>query len=688
MSLTAWSYLAAAAAHALVAARLPPGLGDRNRRRLQVALWACFAWAMFIAGHAALQGPVASWLDRGLTLALVVRYAALLLLFEALGEVPRGSWLHRLNRGTTGGAVLLAMLHVVMPAQVGLHSFTGLLLSLLGLVNVEQMIRNTPAAGSRATKFLAVGIGGQVAFDLFLFSQAQLLGSLDLEAWELRGFVVAALMPLVDIGIRRRAQELPTLFVSRQVVFYTTAFLSVGIYLMVMALGGYYVRLHGGTWGEPLRLLFFVGAGVVLALLLLSPTMWRRWRVFVSKHFYRNKYDYRVEWLRFIDTLSAAESGDARVTSIRAIAQIFESPGGLLFLRQEGGDRFEVAACWFEAGPQDRSIPALAASEDLPRFLADRQWVVDLQEYRQKPALYRNIDLPAWLSAEAEGWRIINPLFELDRLVGFLVLQSPPDPFQMTFEDRDLLRTAGRHVATLLAQQAADRKLVESRQFDAFNRFGAFVMHDLKNSVAQLQLLVDNASRHRGNPEFMDDAIETIGNTAARMTRLIEQLQSRDSTSANRPVELASLLDAVSRRSVGRPPGLRYENESAITAAGRECVLADAERLGAVIEHVIRNAQEAAGPGGNVSLGMRVESGTAIITVRDDGPGMDAAFIRDRLFRPFDSTKGSKGMGVGAYQVREYVRQIGGAVEVQSIPGQGTAFLITLPLCQTTSPAS
>jgi len=688
MILTVWSYLAAAVAFALLAVRLPAGLSDQTRRRVRQALWVCCAWSLFTAGHAGAPAPMALWLERCLTLALALRYGALVALFEAVGDVPKGSWLHRLNRWGIAGAIALSILHLLLPGKPALHSLTGLMLAMLGLVNVEQLIRNATVGGLRATKFLAVGLGGQVAFDLFLFSQAQLLGSLDSDSWALRGLVVAALVPLVDIGFRRRAQETPTLFVSRQVVFYTSAFLFVGIYLMVMALGGYYVRLHGGDWGEPLRLLFFAGAGIVLALLLLSPMMWRRWRVFVAKHFYRNKYDYRVEWLRFIDTLSTTGSGDARVTSIRAIAQIFESPGGVLFLREEGGERFDVSATWFEAGPKEFSIPAVGAGEELPRFLADRQWVVDLQEYRQDPALYRNVEVPAWLFEPAEGWRIVNPLFELDDLIGFLVLKSPPDPFQMTFEDRDLLRTAGRHVATLLAQQAADRKLVESRQFDAFNRFGAFVMHDLKNSVAQLQLLVDNAARHRGNPEFMNDAIETIGNTATKMTRLIEQLQRRDSAPTNRPVELTPLLGAVSRRCSGRPPGLHYTEGGDPNDKISAFVLADAERLGAVIEHVIRNAQEAAGAGGSVLLRVNAGSKSAVLTIQDDGPGMDAAFIRDRLFRPFDSTKGSKGMGVGAYQVREYVRQIGGTVEVQSIPGQGTAFLITLPLCQTTSPAS
>ena len=59
--------------------------------------------------------------------------------------------------------------------------------------------------------------------------------------------------------------------------------------------------------------------------------------------------------------------------------------------------------------------------------------------------------------------------------------------------------------------------------------------------------------------------------------------------------------------------------------------------------------------------------------------------MRDHLFRPFHQTKGSRGMGIGAYQAREYVRQVGGDVEVQSSPGAGTRFSITLPLCQSPS---
>ena len=104
------------------------------------------------------------------------------------------------------------------------------------------------------------------------------------------------------------------------------------------------------------------------------------------------------------------------------------------------------------------------------------------------------------------------------------------------------------------------------------------------------------------------------------------------------------------------------------------------ERLTSVIEHVIRNAQEATPPSGTVSVRVEVEGQEARLWVIDTGQGMSASFVRERLFAPFDSTKGAKGMGIGAYQVREYVQALAGRVEVRSVPGAGTQFGIVLPV--------
>jgi putative PEP-CTERM system histidine kinase len=639
------------------------------------------AWCIVLA----LDGDAANlpaWTLLGMD---AVRYLAWFAAMLSLAALPITA---RLRRASTILCIALLVAALLIPiigklAGQPLESgrwmrWGGLLLSLAGFVLIEQLLRNSSSAAVRPLKLCAIGIGGQFAFDLFLYSRAELLMSMDFDAWVARGFVLAALIPVLLIGYRQQAGEQPTLFVSRQVVFYTTSIFAVGIYLMSVSVGGYYVRLHGGSWGDLLRLLFLVGAVLVLAILLVSGNAWRRLKTFISKHFYRNKFDYRAEWLRFINTLSTPVEQDSRLTAIRSIAQIFASPGGVLYMKSETGAQFEMVSTWTELPTASMDVPpAVPSNSGLVEFLDEREWVIDLVEYERAPAMYGHVDLPGWLLKSGNRFRIVEPLLELDELVGFLALQSPPEPFEMTFEDRDLLKTVGRHVATLLAQHAADRKLTESRQFDAFNRFAAFVMHDLKNSVAQLQLLVANAARHRYNPAFMDDAIETIANSVDRMTRLIDQLQTRDPQSLEKPVNIGELLRASVMRSTAREPA----PDLPVVSPG-VLVLADPERLGSVLDHIIRNAQEAAGPAGCVSARLESQKGDVMVSICDNGAGMEADFIRDRLFRPFDSTKGSKGMGIGAYQAREYVRRLNGSIEVQSNPGVGTTFIIRLPQCQ------
>lgn len=636
------------------------------------------AWALLLAGQAFVgRSPmlplyVAETLRNGAWLYALCSIAG--------SNAPRGL------RGLARAAPILALLALpvlsflenrgvqVLPPEL-LLSRMGLATSLLGLILLEQIYRNSGEASRDSLKYFVCGVGALFAYDLFLYSQAELLRGIMADAWNARGAIIAFAAPLIAITVQRQPQWSLEVFVSRQAVFYTTTFMGVGAYLLLMAAGGYYVRQFGGNWGRLGQIVFFGGGLLLLVLLVGSTVLRRRARVFLSKHFYRNKYDYRIEWLRFISTLSSGDNEDVRRTAIAAIAQIFSSPAGILWLADESAARFVPVAAWPARLDEVGRIEALPASADLPAFLARTQWIVDVQELARAPDIYGNFVLPDWLSAE-RGFRIVSPLLQLDRLMGFVLLYDPPPPFELTYEDRDLLKTVGRHVATQIAQQEADRKLTESRQFEAYNRLTAFMMHDLKNSAAQLRLIVDNYERHRRNPEFIDDAIGTIANAVERMTRLIDQLRGSSEPERLTRVDLAEVAREAVRRCSVRPP--RPE----LQACEPALVQANPERLTTVIEHVIRNAQDATRADGSVSVAVTHRAGRAQLVVNDTGQGMDAEFVRDRLFRPFDSTKGAKGMGIGAYQVREYIHRLAGNVEVQSSPGQGTRFTISMPVCE------
>jgi putative PEP-CTERM system histidine kinase len=613
----------------------------------------------------------------------VLRYGAwFLVIADLAGAIGIGRGLILAMHGVWLGALALLGIALVTGTpgssanqQLPLLVYGGMALSLTSLVMLEQVIRNAREMARYSLKYLLIALGAMFAYDLFLFAQAQLVHGIEPASWDARGIVTALTIPLVAIAAQRNPRWSLNIFVSRQVVFYSTSFIAIGVYLLLMAFGGYVIALYGGTWGHAIQLVFFAGAVIVLVVLLASTDVRRRLKVFLTKHFYRNKYDYRVEWLRFIDTLSSSERDvEPGETAIRAIAQIISSPGGLLCLRQESDGRFVPTNSWPRDQYDLQDCPQLAADDELVEFLERRQWVIDVEEYRQSPDVYGNIVLPGPFDTPSR-FRMILPLLHGKRLMGFMALGTPPPPFKPNYEDRDLLKTVGRHVATHLAQHEADRRLAESRQFEAYHRLTAFVMHDLKNLAAQLSLIVANAERHKHNPEFVDDTISTVANSSERMQRLIEQLQGREVRSHLRTVSLPEIAHRASARCGPRLPVPRIDS-----GEGDLTVDADPERLTATLEHVIRNAQDATPEDGSVTVKIRADADACVVTIADTGVGMAESFIKDRLFKPFDTTKGSKGMGIGAFQVREYVLSLGGRVEVGSEPGRGTRFTLLLPL--------
>ncbi|MCH8135680.1 MAG: PEP-CTERM system histidine kinase PrsK, partial [Proteobacteria bacterium] len=429
----------------------------------------------------------------------------------------------------------------------------------------------------------------------------------------------------------------------------------------------------GGDWGTAAQAIFFFGAVTLLALILLSDRIRRRTRVFLSKHFYRNRYDYREEWLRLSETLYSAE--DTRPLAercIQAASQILHSTSGTLLLRQAGADLLlSPVATWNRALPEGISAHA---DDDFATYLKEKKWVVDTAQYKEDPEFYEGLQLPSWL-ADDDSQNIVVPLLLDEELIGILVLEQDKPHIKLTYEDTDLLKIVGRQVAGNLMQQQVSERLTEGKQFQAYSRLTAFLMHDLKNLVAQQSLVVKNAVRHKNNPEFIDDTIDTIANSVSKMKRLITRLTEREREESRRDIKLGELLASVVVEVSDRNP------RPTLHAGEKELILSvDRDRLAAVFSHLLRNAQDACSEDGEITVTMGQSGMTAEIAVQDTGCGMDETFIRERLFRPFESTKGSGGMGIGAYQVREYVHDLQGQLRVESKVGSGTCVTVILPL--------
>jgi putative PEP-CTERM system histidine kinase len=581
----------------------------------------------------------------------------------------------------------------LLPQVIRTLVLTGLVTAIAGLVLLEQVYRSLRTEPRKAVLPLVVGLGALLAYDLFLYSHGLLFKTIHGELWAARGFANLLAVPMLLLAARRNPGWSVDVFVSRHIAFYTTSVVAIGVYLVVMSIAGYGLRVAGGQWGTILQVVFFFGAVILLALIIFSAAVRAQLKVFIAKHFYSNKYDYREEWLKLTRRLAEGENGEPLPQrGLNALVELAGAEGGALWAGADGRDGegyrriattklgSELNFSPADAGQKLSSDPNSAFPDTIPAddpligFLAERRWTVNLAEAVRNPDGHPGLLIPGWLEALGPN-ALVVPFLNQDRLWGLVVLTGPQRIGRLSYEDIDLYRVAGMQIAAVLAQAEADRLLSESRQFEAYNRFAAFIMHDLKNVIAQQSLVVRNAAKYRDDPAFIDDALDTVANSVERMQRLLEQLKRGEGQAQVERVDVGRLIIESVRKCTEREPVPTAES-----LPSNLRLRVDRERLAAVLGHILANAQDATPADGSVRVEAALEAdGGLVIAVVDTGCGMEEEFIRERLFKPFDSTKGTKGMGIGAYQARQFVQALGGDVRITSTPGEGTRFELCFP---------
>jgi putative PEP-CTERM system histidine kinase len=166
----------------------------------------------------------------------------------------------------------------------------------------------------------------------------------------------------------------------------------------------------------------------------------------------------------------------------------------------------------------------------------------------------------------------------------------------------------------------------------------------------------------------------TVGNVVERMNKLLLQLRAGATpVEKPRPVDLEAVIRNVCVAKSEQSTSVDMDLATGVFAMGH------AEQLEHVIGHLVQNALDATAGSGKVSIQLRRVDDAAVIEVADSGVGMTPEFVRDRLFKPFQTTKAT-GMGVGVYESLQYVTGLGGRIQVDSTPNAGTHVRVVLPL--------
>lgn len=655
------------------------GLGWRGGRlgaRLLVAIVLSTLWTLGVAAAVFFDSPVLASFARLVDLGRLCAWAVFLygLLAVVLSQAQRTGRFYFMT--LTGLSVFTATAMIALPGIL-LHLperwriFPSLAVAIWLLVTVDQVYFNFPPGSRWGIKPLALGLASIFAFDVYLYADAYLFGRLDSEIVAVRGLVNAIVVPLFAMSAVRSRDWTFRISVSRDWVFHSAALVASGAYLLLVAGAGYYVRWFGGSWGGALQTALLFCALLLLVLVIFSGSV-RAWlRVVLAKNLFSSRYDYRRAWQRLTQALAAPADGRSlEQAAISALADLVESPGGLLFLIDTVSQKVDLAAQLNSPQPAD----SVTQGEEFAHFMESREWIVDLDEWRNDRQRYEGMEIPPWLATLRDGWLVV-PLMVGKSLLGFVVLFHPRTDLEVDWEVRDLLKMAGRQVASYLAQSRAISALLEAEKFDSFNRMSAFVVHDLKNLVAQLSLMVKNAGRHKDNPEFQADMLMTVENAADRMRALMAQLQNKTPIEQKRTLDVSALCQKVVTACRSERPRVTTELEEDVF------VLAHAQRLERIVGHLVHNAIDATPPHGEVAVSVHRQGEWATLKVRDTGSGMTIEFIRTRLFKPFQTTK-STGMGIGAYEVQQYVAELGGRIEINSELGGGTTFRVFLPLAE------
>ncbi len=552
-----------------------------------------------------------------------------------------------------------------------------IVLNLWMLVLLEQLYRNANLQVRWAIWPLVIALASVTIFDFVLYAQATMVDGIDFDFWYSRGYLALFVAPLLLISTRRVKNGEVRIFVSRNVVFYSSMLMIAGAYLLLMALAGYVINYVGGEWGSLVSIGFLMLSGIVLAALLITESLRRRVKVFIAKNFFANKYEYRDEWLSLIEKIetSSGESHYQMATHIM-MSKVDALQGAIIK---------KVSNQHYQLQYSHRLDITDALEEHLLEvglFCQQQGWIVDVNEYEDSPLIYPNLALDVAL-CRTKSIQIIVPIFIGKAFYGLFLLADDSKIKQLNWEDRDLLFAVSKQLGNFISLYEATDKLSESKQFDAFNRMSAFLVHDLKNVQAQLALITTNAEKHRSNPEFINDVFETVESATQRLEKVLSQLRKKQvEQSSHSHADLATIITKVVAQCNIRQPKVNFEQQ------GLCSTFIDSESFQSVIHHLIQNAQEATQSDGWVKVSIIEKKRTIRILVEDNGCGMSEEFVNARLFRPFDTTKGNAGMGIGVFEAKQFFESMAGIIKVESVPKQGTVFTIDLPLRSTGSISS
>ncbi len=540
------------------------------------------------------------------------------------------------------------------------------------LNNLEKTFRSTVGTMRWRIKFVVLGLAVIFGGRIYTLSQDMLYSGYDLTLIDIETGALFIGCALIGIGYLRNGISEIDVYPSQSVLQGTVTVLLAGGYLFAIGLLAQLIAFLGGA-GSFKTQAFLVLLGIAgLAVLLLSERLRQRIQRFVSRHFKRPQHDFRKVWLLFTQRMSGVLDRDAVCsTAAKLISETFNVLSVTIWRVDERKERLVLGASTALMADDNLELSLRSA---MPPQARKNSQPFNLEELKGEWA--ENLKQATAAQFRKGGSRICLPLWAGDRWLGCAILADRVNGLPYTVEELDLLKCIGDQIAAVLLNLRLTDELMLAKELEAFQTMSAFFVHDLKNATSTLSLTLQNLPSHFGDPSFREDALRGIANTVSRINLHIRRLSVLRNKLELKPIE--SDLNQLVIETLENLNGMRgIELVKEFHPLPK--VVVDREQLQNVVTNLLLNAREAVGSDGQIRVETSQCEGRAVLSIADNGCGMSPDFLRDSLFRPFQTTK-KKGLGIGMFQSKMIVEAHRGNIQVESEPGKGTKFGVFLPL--------
>jgi putative PEP-CTERM system histidine kinase len=551
--------------------------------------------------------------------------------------------------------------------------------AIVALFCFDATLRNASRSDVQALKFVFIAFLGFIVYFCYL-SFSILTASYISESILQSGAAVIFLgLVFLCYGFAKYPFWKVKIRVSRRIVFGFLSFAALLMYLFISGTILEFVQLlrpHG--YPALLSATLFALVAVFLVIYL-TPSLRKAAESFLTRNFFNNKYDYRDLWMKF----SEKSSGVLNVKDV--LPKVAEFIADAMFVRQVGiwlrataSESFYLAYHHEPLSSKFAELPAVRLVSELAPSDCNSVHMIPEPATRRREKTVPVVNPAALKEIGVRRFVLVEKDNEVLAVLGVGAELGEKEP---STEDDQLLLSVSNQLGHLIWTRKLAEELLLAREWESFNRFASFIIHDLKNLATLQSMTLENAKTFAANPNFLADAFATFTQTTEKMISLIAGLsvQRGQFSLKQQPVNILEVIgNTFDDLRLDQRGGIKVirtfpSSEKAPIISG------DPDLLRKAFTNLLLNAIQSL-PKGEGAVEVRVspaENGRTRTEIRDTGCGIPPEQLQI-LFRPFQTTK-KKGMGIGLCHTRSIIEVHGGQIRIESRVNAGTKVEVELP---------